>query len=64
MVGEHGDVLCTLRLYLQHEGSHVGLPTKGEHSFMVEYAPTAAEHGRRGVVMVTVRGTIPGEVSF
>jgi hypothetical protein len=46
MVGEHGDVLRTSRLYLQHEGPHGGLPTEGERSTMVEDAPAAAEHGR------------------
>jgi hypothetical protein len=46
MVGEHGDVLHTSRLYLQHEGPHGGLSTEGEHSFMVEDAPTTTEHGR------------------
>jgi hypothetical protein len=30
MVGEHGDVLCTSRLNLQHEGLHGGISTKGE----------------------------------
>jgi hypothetical protein len=54
MVGEHGDVLHTSRLYLQHEGLHGGLLTKGERSSMVEDAPTTAEHGRRRCVMGTI----------
>jgi hypothetical protein len=54
----------TSRLYLQHEGLHGGLSTKGERSSMVEDAPTAAEHGRRRRVMGTIRGTVLGEVSF
>jgi hypothetical protein len=37
---------------------------EGERPSMVEDAPTAAEHGRRRRVMGTVRGTVPGEVSF
>ena len=45
MVGEHGDVLYTLRLYLQNEGSHGGILTEGEFSSIVEDAPAAAEHG-------------------
>jgi hypothetical protein len=64
MVGEHGDVLCTSRLYLQHEGLHGSLSTEGEHSSMVEDAPTTAEHGHRRRVMGTVRGTVPREVPF
>ena len=46
MVGEYGDVLRTSRLYLQHEGPHGGLSTKGERSSMVKYAPAATKHGR------------------
>jgi hypothetical protein len=64
MVGEHGDVLRTSRLYLQHEGPHGGLSTKGERSSMVEDAPIVAEHGRRRCVMGTVRGTVSREVPF
>jgi hypothetical protein len=64
MVGEHGDVICTSRLYLQHEGLHGGLSTEGEHSSMVEDAPTSVEHGRRRCVMGTVRGMVPREVPF
>jgi hypothetical protein len=56
MVGEYGDVLCTLRLYLQHEGLHGSLSTEGEHSSMVEDAPATTEHGRRRRVMGIVRG--------
>jgi hypothetical protein len=54
MVGEHGDVLRTLRLYLQHEGPHGGLSTEGERSSMVEDTPTTTEHGRQRRVMGTV----------
>jgi hypothetical protein len=51
MVGEYVYVLCTSRLCLQHEGPHDGLSTKGEHSSMMEAAPTAPEHGcRRRIV--------------
>jgi hypothetical protein len=64
MVREYGDVLCTSRLYLQHEGPHGGLSIEGEHSSMVEDAPTAAEHGRGRRVMGTVRGTVLREVPF
>jgi hypothetical protein len=51
MVGEHGDVLHTSRLYLQHEGPHGGLSTERECSSMVEDTPTITEHGRRRRVM-------------
>jgi hypothetical protein len=54
MVGEYGDVLFTSRIYLQHEGLHGSLSTKGECSSMVEDAPTAFEHGRQRCVMGTV----------
>jgi hypothetical protein len=64
MVGEHGDVIHTSRLYLQHEGPHGGLSTEGEHSFMVEDSPTAAEHGRQRRVMGTVQGMVLREVPF
>jgi hypothetical protein len=64
MVGEHGDVLCTSRLYLQHEGPHGGLSTEGEFSSMVEDAPAIAEHGCGRRVMGAVRGTVPREVPF
>jgi hypothetical protein len=36
MVGEYGDVLFTLRIYLQHEGPHDGLSTNGDRSSVVE----------------------------
>jgi hypothetical protein len=64
MVGEYGDVILTSRLYLQHEGLHGGISTKGERSSIVEDASTAAEHGRRRHVMGTVRGTVLREVPF
>ena len=64
MVGEHGDVLRTSRLYLQHEGPHGGISIEGERSSMVEEAPTVAEHGRRRCVMGTVLGTVLREVPF
>jgi hypothetical protein len=64
MVGEHGDVLRTSRLYLQHEGLH-GVPsTEVEHSSMVEDAPTIVEHGRQRHLMGTIRGTVLREVPF
>jgi hypothetical protein len=64
MVGEHGHVLRTSRLYLQHEGPHGNLSTEGEHSSMVEDAPATAEHGRGRRVMGTVRGTVLRELPF
>jgi hypothetical protein len=64
MVGEHGNVIFTLRLYLQHEGLHGSISTEGENSSMVEDTPTAAEHGCRRRVMGTIRGTVPREVPF
>jgi hypothetical protein len=64
MVGEYGDVLCTSRLYLQHEGPHVSLSTKGERYSMLEDSPAAVEHGRRRRVMGTVRGMVQKEVSI
>jgi hypothetical protein len=45
MVREYGDVLCTSRLYLQHEGPHGDISTEGECSFMVEESPATTEHG-------------------
>jgi hypothetical protein len=45
----------TLRVYdLQHEGTHGGIFTEGECSFMAEDAPTPFEHGRRRCFMGTV----------
>jgi hypothetical protein len=64
MVGEHGDVICTSRLYLQHEGPHGSISTEGESSSMVEDALAIAEHGHQRHVMGTVRGTVLREVSF
>ena len=61
MVGEYGDVFRTSRLYLQHEGTHGGLSTKGECSSMVEDAPTTTEHGRRRRVMGTVQWVVLGD---
>jgi hypothetical protein len=43
MVEEHGDVLHSSRLYLQHEGLHGSISTEGERSSMVEDTPTAIE---------------------
>jgi hypothetical protein len=60
MVGEYGDVI-SLCDYLQHEGTHGGLSTKGEHSSMVEDTPIIFEHGSRRHVMGTVRGMVLGE---
>jgi hypothetical protein len=54
----------SLRDYLQHEGSHGGLSTKGEHSSMVEDASAYFEHGHQRCVMGTVRGNILSEVYF
>jgi hypothetical protein len=54
MVGEHGDVIHNLRLHLQHESLHCGLSAEGEHSSMVENAPSITEHGRRRSVMGTL----------
>jgi hypothetical protein len=51
MLGEYGNVLCPLILYLQHEAPHGGIPTEGEHSSMEEDTPSATEHGRRRHVM-------------
>jgi hypothetical protein len=46
MVGEYGDVIRTLQLHVQHETLHEGISIEGERSYMVEDAPTTAEHGR------------------
>jgi len=54
MVREHGDVLRTSRIHLQHEGTHGGLSVEGEHSSMVEYVVTLVKHGRLSRVMGTV----------
>jgi hypothetical protein len=62
MVGEHGDVLRTSRLHLQHESLHGGISAEGECSSMVEDAPATTEHGLRRRVMGTVRGVVLGEV--
>jgi hypothetical protein len=62
MVGEHGDVIRTSRLYLQHESLHGGILVEGEISPMVEDTPTTTEHGRRRRVMGIVRGAVLGEV--
>jgi hypothetical protein len=51
MVGEYGNVIYTLQLYLQHEGPHGGLSTEGEYSSMVEDAPVVIEHGHQRRVM-------------
>ena len=59
MVGEHGNVLHTSRLNLQHEGLHDNLSTEGKYSSMVEDTPTTAEHGRRRGVMGTVLREVP-----
>ena len=64
MVGEHGDVIRTSQLYLQHESLHGGISVEGESSPMVEDTPTTTEHGRRGCVMGTVQGTVLREVPF
>jgi hypothetical protein len=58
MVGEYSDVLCTSKLYLQHEGLHGGISTKGEHSSMVEDALATIEHGLQIHFMGTVQGTV------
>jgi hypothetical protein len=55
MVGEYGNVIFTLRLYLQHEGLYGGISTEGESSSMVEDAPAAIEHGHQRLVMGTVQ---------
>jgi hypothetical protein len=62
MVGEHGDVIHTSQLHLQHESMHGGLSVEGERSSMVEDAPTSIEHGLQRCVMIIVRGMVPGEV--
>jgi hypothetical protein len=64
MVVEQG--MCfTLHIYdLLHEGPHGGPSTEGERSSMAEDAPTIFEHDHRQCVMETVRGMVPGEVSF
>jgi hypothetical protein len=41
MVGKFSDVLCTVRLYLQLEGSNGGISIEGEHSSMMEDIPAA-----------------------
>jgi hypothetical protein len=61
MVGEYGNVICTSRLYLQHEGLHGDLSTKGEISSMEEESPTVIKHGSQRRVMGIVRGMIPRE---
>jgi hypothetical protein len=38
-------VLCTSRLHLQHEGLHGVISVEGEHSSIVEDAPTSTKHG-------------------
>jgi hypothetical protein len=62
MVGEHGNVIFTSRLYLQHEGPHGNFSTKGEFSSMVEDALTTIEHGCRRHVIGTIRGMVLREV--
>jgi hypothetical protein len=57
MAGEQGDVLHTSRLRPPARRSAWRSSAKGEHSSMVEDAPTSVKHGRRSHVMGTVRGT-------
>jgi hypothetical protein len=64
MVGEHGNVLRTLRLHLQHESPHGGILAEGEHSSMVEDTLVTTKHGCQRSVMGTVRGVVPGEIFF
>jgi hypothetical protein len=62
MVGEHGNVLCTSRLHLQHESTQGGLSTEGEHYYMMEDTPSTIEHGHQRRVMGIVQGAVLGEV--
>jgi hypothetical protein len=41
---------------------HGSISAEGEFSSMVEDAPTSIEHGRLRHVMVTIIGTVLGEV--
>jgi len=62
MVGEHGDVIHTSRLHLQHEIIHGGISTEGECSTLVEDTATSTKHDQQRCVMGVFRGTVPGEV--
>jgi hypothetical protein len=44
MVGEYGDVIFDLRIYLQHEGLHGCLSNEGEQYSRVEDAPSTIEY--------------------
>jgi hypothetical protein len=62
MVGEYGDVIFTLQLYLQYEVLHDSLSVEGDHSYMVEDIPSAVEHGYQRRFMETARGMVLGGV--
>jgi hypothetical protein len=45
MVREHGDVLCIMRLHLEHDGLHGDISIERECYSLVEDTLTSTKHG-------------------